>query len=190
MVDTNWNSIRAARMAGLPVWHGSILSHGALDEVDLSGIGRLLALTPNDEANSLAALNFSEVFGRSEVYQLPPAGLEQDEVAGRDFSPEHLRGRFLFAPQANFTWLARRRAEKTVFKTTRLSEEFGYDEFRKLHGNSALPLFLVDGEGRLEVLTIEDLPEPRPGDRLIALIDEPGDGLSGGDAPSDPAGPA
>ena len=184
MVDTNWNSIRAARMAGLPVWHGSILSHSALDEVDTSGLGRLLALTPNDEANSLAALNFTELFGRNEVYQLAPSGLEQAKDAQDEFSPEHLRGRFLFAAEANFQWLGRRFSEKTDFKTTNLTEEFGYEDFRKLYGERALPLFLVDENQRLQVVTVQDPPAPRAGHTLISLVDSSQDPLSDGSAPS------
>ena len=49
---------------------GSILAEDLVDEVDLSGIGRLLALTPNHRVNALAALHFSELFGEREVYQL------------------------------------------------------------------------------------------------------------------------
>ena len=35
-------------------------------------IGRLLALTPNEEVNSLAALHFAGLFGRENVFQLTP----------------------------------------------------------------------------------------------------------------------
>ncbi len=175
LVDTNWSNIRAARMAGLPVWHGSILSHSTLDEVDLSGLGRLIALTPNDEANSLAALNFSELFGRHEVYQLPPAGLGQAKEGEDGFSPEHLRGRFLFGSGSNYSWLNQRFRMKTDFKTTKLSEEFGYEDFLKLHGESTLPLFLIDEHGRLRVMTVDNAPEPKAGLTLIALIDPPHD---------------
>jgi NhaP-type Na+/H+ or K+/H+ antiporter len=56
LVDTNYANISAARMAGLPVYYGNALTEGALDNIDLQGIGRMLALTANDEVNSLAAL--------------------------------------------------------------------------------------------------------------------------------------
>ena len=70
LVDNNSQNIQQARKDGLPVYYGSILAEDLVDEVDLSGIGRLLALTPNHRVNALAALYFSELFGEREVYQL------------------------------------------------------------------------------------------------------------------------
>jgi hypothetical protein len=67
LVDTDRRNISATRLAGLPAFYASILSDSALDEIELGGIGRLLALTSNDEANSLAALHFIPAFGRSDV---------------------------------------------------------------------------------------------------------------------------
>ena len=171
LVDTNRNNIRQARMEGLPTWHGSILSHSAVDELEVSDLGRLLALTPNDEANSLAALNFSELFGRSEVYQLPPAGLQREKDGDEGFSPQYLRGRFLFAPHANYLWLSRKFGEGADLKTTTLSEEFGWEDFQALHGTQALPLFWIDENRRVEVVSAQDAPRPRPGRTVVALID-------------------
>ena len=45
--------------------------------------------------------HFSDLFGRGEVYQLAPAGTESEE----EFSPQHLRGRFLFDQGINYTYL-------------------------------------------------------------------------------------
>ena len=56
LVDTNRSEINKARMAGLPTFYGSIIAPDILEKLDLSGHGKLLALTPNDEVNSLAAL--------------------------------------------------------------------------------------------------------------------------------------
>ena len=56
LADRNWANSLASRMEGLPTYYGSVLSEYAIDEIDLNEIGGLLALTPNDEANSLAAM--------------------------------------------------------------------------------------------------------------------------------------
>lgn len=60
VVDDNWANVSTARMAGLPTFYASILSQYALDEIELGGIGRLLALTSDNEFNSLAALQFTD----------------------------------------------------------------------------------------------------------------------------------
>lgn len=73
LVDTNRDHIAAARMAGLEAYHGSVLSDHFFDDVDLGGIGRLLAVTPNDGVNVLALQKFSRKLGSAEVYRLAPA---------------------------------------------------------------------------------------------------------------------
>ncbi|MBN2844289.1 MAG: cation:proton antiporter, partial [Sedimentisphaerales bacterium] len=70
VVDTNWSNINKVRKIGIDTWHGNVLAEYALDEIDLDGIGKLLALTPNDEINSLAVLRFADIFDSSEVFQL------------------------------------------------------------------------------------------------------------------------
>ncbi|MDZ7681462.1 MAG: NAD-binding protein [Fodinibius sp.] len=72
VADSNWKHIYRAKDMGLKTYHGNVLSEFALEEIDLDGIGRMLSLTPNDEVNSLAALRFGDIFGRSHVFQLPP----------------------------------------------------------------------------------------------------------------------
>ena len=43
-------------------WRTRLLDEGVVDALERSGLGWLLAVTPNDEVNSLAALHFGEVF--------------------------------------------------------------------------------------------------------------------------------
>ncbi|MEE8204867.1 MAG: sodium:proton antiporter, partial [Dehalococcoidales bacterium] len=69
VVDSNWANIAATRMAGVSTFYASILSQYAREGIDLGGIGRLLALTSDDEFNSLASLEFANILGRRQVYQ-------------------------------------------------------------------------------------------------------------------------
>ena len=48
----------ACQVSQRPSAFGADLSEGVLDEINLYGIGRLAAVTSNDEANALAALHF------------------------------------------------------------------------------------------------------------------------------------
>jgi len=168
VVDANRANILAARMAGVPTFYANILSQYALDEIELGGIGRLMALTPDDEFNSLAALQFANVFGRAEVYQLPSEGEEKDQ---REAVSRHLRGRLLFGPGMTFNYLASRFAQGAAIKTTSLTEKFDYDAFQTYYGEAAVPLFLVDQNGNLVVFTTDNQPKPQPGQKLISLIE-------------------
>lgn len=169
LVDDNWAHITAARQAGFETFYAGVLQEYVLDEIDLDGLGRLFALTPNDEVNALAALHFMEVFGRSEVYQLPPPAVGEDQ--GAELLPKHLRGRLLFAEDATYGELARRFAEGAMLKQTPLTKAFGYRDFCEHYGASAIPMFAVKRSGRLAVIATDIQTVPEPGDTLIALVD-------------------
>jgi len=166
IVDTNWANISAARMEGVSTFYGNILSQYTLDEINLSGIGRLLALSSDYEFNSLATLQFANDLGRDNVYQLPAGGEEKEE---KKAVSQYLRGRLLFSPRATYGSLARRFASGATIKTTELTEEFDYDAFNKYYGELALPLFLIEGE-KMTIFTAENPPKPRPGQKLISII--------------------
>jgi NhaP-type Na+/H+ or K+/H+ antiporter len=168
MVDTNWDNISKTRLEGIPSYHGSVLSEHILDEIELDGIGRLLALTPNDEANSLAALNFAEIFESPELYQLPPASEKKGEESR--FSPKHLRGRLLFGQGIHYSYLADRFLTGWIVKSTKLSDEFGYDAFKRRYGEQAVPMFLMTEGRSLVVFTTDTTVEPKPGQTIIALV--------------------
>ena len=119
LVDTNYANISAARMANLPTQHGNILAEDTLDRVDLSGVGRLLALTPNDEVNTLATLHCTEMFGRVEVYQLDAKG-EADVLVQTMALPHELQGRLLFASGMTFAQLSQQFAAGATIKKTTL----------------------------------------------------------------------
>ncbi|HEX21587.1 MAG TPA: sodium:proton exchanger, partial [Actinobacteria bacterium] len=169
LVDRNRGNIKAARIAGLPVYYGNILAHQALISINLDGIGHLLALTANNEVNSLAALHFGDILGRSEVYQLPlaPQQNKDSETVSRD-----LRGRLLFNKQAGYAYLAKRFTTGAIIKVSRMTNEFNYKDFLKLYGSSALPLFLInEAGGDLTIFTADDTIIPTTGQKLISLVD-------------------
>lgn len=173
LVDTNRHNEYEARMQGLPTYHGSVLAEYILDEINLDGIGRLLALTPNDEANALAVLHFEELFGRMGVYQLPP---HQDEVEGaEEFSPQHLRGRFLFGKGVSFEYISERFSGEGGIKKTRLSEEFDYEAFQRYYEGRAIPMFVITEARKLLIFTTDQKLQPQPGQTIIALVEESGE---------------
>ncbi len=171
MVDTNHRNISAARMAGLPCLCGGILSEYVHEMLDLGGIGRLLAMTSSSEVNTLATREFDHIFGRAGVYQFPPppvASKRQEEIS------QHLRARPLFDPKATYLSLEERFAEGAIVKKTAITDEFTYDDFRALYGNTAMPLFLIEPSGALTVCTADKKPAPQSGQAVIALVDPPG----------------
>ncbi|MCA9934062.1 MAG: cation:proton antiporter [Ardenticatenaceae bacterium] len=168
LIDTNWQNIVAGQMEGLDMHHGDALSEDVLEECEFDGIGRLLALTSNNEVNSLAALHFPEVFGRAAVYQLPLGARNVAEKLQN--KPSHLRGRFLFNAQATYHELMKRFNDGATVKVTALTPQFTYEDYQAHYGNEALPLMLLNGRNELLLFTVNDPPVPRPGHRLISLV--------------------
>jgi NhaP-type Na+/H+ or K+/H+ antiporter len=183
LTDTNpWN-VSAARMRGLNAWHGNAIAEYADEELDLRGVGRVLAMTPNPEVNVLATLHFRDRFGRGEVYQLPLAETAKTPAGEPPFGD--WGGRFLFSPQASHRELTRRFETGATIKATSLTERFGWDDFRAQHGDDALPLFAIQGRSLL-VATVDVPLRPAPGQTVIALVSAapPDDPAAAATAPS------
>jgi NhaP-type Na+/H+ or K+/H+ antiporter len=90
LVDTDPYNVTRSVALGLPARRLSVLTEEATHELDLRGIGRLLALTSNDEVNALAAGRFSRIFGRRETFQLAPSEKRRSGAL-----PEELLGRII-----------------------------------------------------------------------------------------------
>ncbi len=174
LADSNWNEVAQASLKGLTVHYGGILSEHVLERVNLYGIGRLVAMTSNDEANSLATLHFAGIFGRKEVYQLRPYG-QGKEASRRLVSPMHLSGRFLFGEGVTYEEISQRFRSGAKLKRSKMTEQFDWKAWRERYGESALPLFVVrpgkDDKKHLYIATADRKLRPRVGDTLISLAD-------------------
>ena len=166
MVDNNFRKVAAARMSGLSAWRGNILADRAVERMHLGEIGRLLAMTSNDEANSLAAMHLLDLFSRKEIYQLKPQAMS----GGRDGILAHdLSGRILFGEEITHELLERCMAEGWTVKTTPLTEQFDFQSFLERHGEGPIPLFIISSSGKMVPVTRDSPPRPAPGDTLTSF---------------------
>ena len=171
VIDTNRSAIAKAKMMNIPAVFGSAISPAVLDEVNFAGIGRMIALTSNDEVNSLSVLHYNDVFDRKELYQLRPkiTGKQDDDK----FSPKHLQGRYLFGEVYDFFTISRLYESGYTVKATKLSSKFNFETFNKYYGNAIIPLFVVTEEKNLMVITTEYEVKPKPGQTIVALLNNP-----------------
>jgi len=167
LIDTNWSNVRQAKKLGLRAFRGNVLSEDTHYELDLDGIGKLVAATPNDEINSMAAMHFAEVFDRSQVFQLSPS--EQGRQRRSDV-PKHMRGRYLFGDWANYEELDRMFGAGAVVKSTNLTEEFDWPAFRAMYGEQVLHVFTIRPSGRLRVTALDQKYNPTAGDTVVAVV--------------------
>ncbi|GIW44694.1 MAG: sodium:hydrogen antiporter [Candidatus Binatia bacterium] len=170
LVDTKWDNIRQCRMAGLPCIYGNALAERTREEIDFGGLGRLLAVTPNNEVNVLVCLRYREDFGRKEVYHL---AFPSDKQGRHEVIPWEHHGRILFGKDMDFARLSEAfRANPKIF-STKLTQEFDFQAFRDHQGKNAILLFVRKPDGSFEVCTADDPIEPQPGDTLLWLPGPP-----------------
>ena len=167
LLDTNFANVTAAKLANLNAKCGNVLSEQVQEEHDLAGLGKFLAVTPSEEVNTLAVMEYMHLFSRANVYQLAPRGKSH----GRWQSlPENRRGRILFKNDLDHHRLETLFEQGAVVKSTTLTANFTMANFRAAHGTGAIILFAIDSSGRLKVMTAQDRAEPVTGDRIISIV--------------------
>ncbi|MEP1151491.1 MAG: sodium:proton antiporter [Balneola sp.] len=167
VADSNWENISKARKSGLQTYYGNILSEYAMEELDFEGIGKTLAFTPNDEVNSLSAIQFSELFGNSQVFQLPP----RSSSAKKDVeSSDSLGGRTLFHRNMNYDKISSFIDDGAVVKATQITEAFTFDDYKEQYKDASCSLFVVSGEDSIEPFSVDNSPTPQSGDIIIGLV--------------------
>lgn len=166
VADSNWKHTTKAKSRDLETYHGNVLSEYALDEMNLDGIGRMLSLTPNDEVNSLAALRFGEIFGRSHVFQLPPN--TQGRTTNKDVTG-HLSGRILFHDQLNFERISKIIAEGKEIAVHTMTGNEESSSFMEAINDKYLPLFVITSNNEIYPYTTDNPPTPTNGDKIFYI---------------------
>lgn len=148
LVDSDLTKVQIARDLEFEAIHGKLLSEHVLNRLDLDDIGYFVALTANDDTNTLAVAHFRDVFGLDHVHQLQPSG-DRGEPHGR--YAEELRGAVMAEGQTydQLSSLIHRGARATVLHFT---SDFTQESYEARHNTRILPLFALDdwdetGEG-------------------------------------------
>ncbi len=164
LIDRTWGRLRAARLAGIPTYYGELLSEEAEQRIELGDYGYLIAATDNDAYNTLVCNQFATELGRNRVFQLP-------EPSGDDVDPKRLprtvRGLILGADEARFEELMSYWYRGWHFQRTRLSEQFGFEEFTASRPANSLLLLLQRADGAIHVNSPEVTLKPKSGDLLL-----------------------
>ncbi len=168
VADDDWSDISAARMEGLTTYFGNPTSQHAERHLELSGIGRLLAMSTRPELNSLAAVHYRGEFGRQRVYQL--RNLAIDESRPRLALAGDLHAPALFGDEMTHARFAERLAQGWQLKSTGLTEAFGWLQFAEQYGRKMVLLFGIEPGGSLRVVSSKRELQPRPGWTVIALV--------------------
>ncbi|MGB5210831.1 MAG: sodium:proton antiporter [Gammaproteobacteria bacterium] len=165
VADSSWHKLRAARLAGLPVFYGEILSDFADESVELGHVRMVLAATDNDAYNALVCTAMAPEIGHDRVFQLAMGDAAEDDPRG---VAEGLRGQIAFGESAEYENLWRHHVDGWVFSRTRLTDSYTYSEFLGDADSRALQILLVKDDGRSLFLSPQQELEPGPGDVLVS----------------------
>lgn len=128
ITDGAWAHLRDARMAGVPVYYGEVLSEEAEHAMDAKNLNHLLAATENDFYNALVCKAAGRLFGHHRAFQLAAHSAADQEFKRQSIDT---RGYFAFAKEANFTLLERRVAEGWAIQHTKVSEQHRWAEMKE-----------------------------------------------------------
>ena len=163
MIDTNYRKVTRAKLEGLESICANIMNEHAQEELPLSGIGQMLAMTPNDEVNSFAVRECRSIFGRANTYQLTFKSESQRGMT------RNLMGRELFGAEMTHSKIREMVESGFEFKTTAISEEFTFEDFQSLY-EKAHVMAVLEGKSTLRLITTDESITPKSGDAVVALV--------------------
>jgi NhaP-type Na+/H+ or K+/H+ antiporter len=126
LIDGSYGRLRQARMQGVEVYYGEILSEHAEHHLEAQHLNHLLAATDNDFYNALVCKAMGRRFGHHRTFQL---GISR--VAGPELKRLTLqqRGYFAFDAGASFEQLDEQLASGWRIGARKLTPTHGWSEF-------------------------------------------------------------
>ncbi|CAE6932211.1 Belongs to the monovalent cation proton antiporter 2 (CPA2) transporter (TC 2.A.37) family [Vibrio sp. B1FLJ16] len=168
MTDSNWEYISQVRMLGLDSYYGNPISSHADDNLNLIGIGQVVALTSDQHFNIMACMRFVDDFGEDKVHCLRKTkanGSEKHSVA------EEYHGRLLLGGNVSYSQLASLFSRGAEIKHTRLSDSFTYQDYQVHHKNNlVIPLFYVEEKGRIYFCDEPEEFAPDANSTVVSLL--------------------
>lgn len=165
-----WDNISKARMIGLRTYYGNPISEHADRNIDLVGLGRMLAMTPATELNTLVCLHYSAEFGRGKIFSLQNSS-DMKMSEKHKPAPKH-KGYILFGENVTYQKLASLISQGAEIRSTLLTESFLLEDFKKQYQEKAIPLFAVDPKGRLQAFVMDGKMKPVEGWVVMSLVTE------------------
>ncbi len=164
VADASWSNLRQARLAGLPVFHGEVLSEFAEESLEIAHVQAVLAATSNDAYNALVCTTMAPEVGQARVFQLPGDFGQEDDPRGL---ARERRGNIAFDNDAIYERLWRWHVRGWQFYKTRLTETYGYSDFLGDCPAEAIQILVCNEDGAVKFRTAHQETEPAAGDTIV-----------------------
>ncbi|WP_421869125.1 cation:proton antiporter [Marinoscillum sp.] len=145
LVDTSAPNVKEAKKSGLKAVQANILAESIFDDIDLSKIGKLAAITSNSGLNDLACKWFEKELGEENVFRL--ASKEESDNANLPL-PDNV----LFHTRVDFVLLVQILRHKEAYHEVHFENNAEYEEFIDKHESKIIPLFFK-GEDHIKLIT-------------------------------------
>lgn len=157
IADSSKERIAKAEELGIPTYQGNPLSEHAEYNLQLVGLGTLLALSAQESENVAATFHYRQEFGKNNIYGIlrTPKG-ENTEENSKFRTMSHVRGKTLFSEKVSYRMLAQMVEKGAQIHHLNLKGEFDQDDFHKKHGEDAIPLFAIDPEPQAHCFSPEN----------------------------------
>ncbi len=168
LADTNWDDISQARMDGQPTFFGNVVSEHADRNLDLVGIGRLLAMSRRPALNALACMRYKNEFGVNHVYSLlttEEKRATEKAAIGKEFTCKRM-----FGNDVTLAKLASMLSKGAEIRVTHITESFTFDAYMEKYQGKVIPLFALTPKGHLRVFTTDSELRPLPQWNVIGLL--------------------
>jgi len=162
VADNAWHRLRGARLNGIPVYFGELLSEHAEQSLELGAYGNLLAVTNNDSYNALVCAHYAPELGRQKVYQLAT-----DATAEPRRPAPGARGRTAFSDEVQYEDLQRHWYQGWGFHSTRITNNYGIDQFKAQLPEGAIPILIIGVKNEVRVLEAGRSLKAEPKERVL-----------------------
>ena len=167
LVDSSWHRLRDARLAGVNVLYGEILSEELQQSMELNGVSCMLAATSNDAYNALVCRNFIGHLDHDRVFQLPMYAADEGGKAKHKAVARPFTGVMAFADNAQYEELWRKHFQGWKFYKTKITEAYTYDDFLEDCPEDIIPIGVLREGGRLAFHSPKEAQKPKPGEQVF-----------------------
>lgn len=168
IADTNWDTIRSARMDGIATYFGNPMSEHASRTLDLSLFGKVLVMSPYKQLNPLVTYHFEHLLGKGTVIGL--GNNDSQKLASHQISESYANKLGLFGDGMTYRKLTGYTNNGAIIKTTRISEEFTFEHYLEKYNDRLLPLCTIEPRGKVHFYTNDNNLSPKPDWRIVSLI--------------------